>query len=72
MTGFTEEDLKQYAQLEKLISLKADWKLSTAEAAQLYRSLVWYSQLKTKIEENILEIKKVHKLKKAAESEVKD
>lgn len=61
---FVENDLEEIKKLDSLISKKATWNVTTAEAIQLYRSLVWFSSLSKKIKDNIFEIKKVTQTKK--------
>lgn len=59
LSPWGEDDLKQHKALDELLSKCAKWNLTTAESVQLYRSLVWYAQLRERINGSIAEITRV-------------
>ena len=61
LSSWSEEDLKHHAALVNLLDRNASWNCNTTEVLQLNRSLVWFMQLKQKIEDSQAEIIKVHK-----------
>jgi hypothetical protein len=54
LSHWTEEDLKSYQALDDCLSKQASWSGSTPEMIKLYRSLVWYSQVREKIKASIV------------------
>lgn len=71
LSPWSEDDIKQYATFDDLISRKAVWNLSTPELVQVYRSLVWYAQLRDKIRDSQAAIVAVHEVKPAKEKKAK-
>ena len=67
LTKWTKEDLTAHKALDELLSKNASWKTTTAEAIILYRSMVWFAQLRKKIEDSQAEIIKVHQPKEKTE-----
>ncbi len=65
----SKDDLTQLAKLEELLSTKINWEVNTTELVQAYRSLVWLSGLKKKIEDSTAEILSVKEINKPKESE---
>ena len=59
ISPWTQDDLALHKQLDELLSKNAKWETSTADAVRLYRCLVWFAQLKDKIEGSAAEITRV-------------
>ena len=59
VSGFTDRDVEEWKRLDALLSSAPRWNVSSGEAVQLYRSLVWFAGLRGRIESNIFEITKV-------------
>jgi hypothetical protein len=74
LSPWNKEDITSHKRFDDLISKNVDWKVSTAELIQVYRSLVWFAGLKDKIEKSQAEIKSVTVLdasKAEAEKKIK-
>lgn len=63
LSPWTAEDLKQWQQLDEYLGRKVTWNVSTPELVNVYRSLVWFAQLKDKIRDSQAEIVAVHEVK---------
>ena len=50
LSEFGKEDLEIYKQLDSLLEKNVAWNVSTAQAVQVYRALVWFANLRGKIE----------------------
>lgn len=61
---FTEADLDSHKILDELLSKNVNWSGNTQEMIKIYRSLVWFSQLKEKIKGNIFQIEQVKQYNK--------
>ena len=57
---FLSEDKEKSVQFFQFVIKHAKWDLSTAEAMDLNKHLLWYQGLVKKIEDHIFEIAKVH------------
>ena len=57
---WSEEDLKQYQNLDDCISKMASWNGSTPDMIKLYRALVWYAQVRDKIKKTMVSDVKVY------------
>lgn len=60
LSPWSEEDVKQWQVFDDLLGRKAMWNVSTPELVSVYRSLVWYAQLRDKIKDSQAEIVAVH------------
>jgi hypothetical protein len=66
--NLTEEDIKQWKQLNDLLGSGAvNWTVSTPELIKTYRSLVWLANMGAKIEANVMEITEVRQVKPSEE-----
>jgi hypothetical protein len=60
LTPWTEDDVKRHAEFDDQLSKLAKWEGSTADMVKLYRSLVWFAQLRDKIKNSIASDVKVY------------
>jgi hypothetical protein len=56
---FTQEDAKRVRDFGQFILEKASWKLTTAEAIQLNKFLIFYNTLANKVDANVMEVSRV-------------
>lgn len=63
ISPWSEEDLKQYQQLDECLSKLVTWSGSTGEMVKIYRSLVWYAQVRDKIKASMVSDVKLHQPK---------
>jgi hypothetical protein len=56
LSVWNKEDLEAHRVLDDLLLRKASWDLTTPDAVRLYKSLVWFAQLRSKIEKSQAEI----------------
>lgn len=68
LTHWTKEDLESLSKLDALLTKNVEWKVSTAELVQVYKSLVWMAGLKSKIDSSIAEIISIKQVNKPEES----
>ena len=69
ISPWSEEDLKQYQQLDECISKLATWQGSTGDMVKIYRSLVWFANMREKIKASMVSEIKVTQPKKPEQGE---
>ena len=63
--SFVEDDLKEHKKFDEAVAKFAQWHgANTQELVNIYRSLVWFANLRAKIEANLMEVKSVKQFKK--------